>query len=297
MREMKVSSRLITFVLVALILVLAALNLAGLAVINDATMEAMSPGDPTTKRWRVVGIQLLVATIVTGVLAFDRVRRGDPRTSIFAPTSAALAALGTWASARMTRVHGAFQLPILFCAIVAGVAGWMVYRDRQSAGEPRYVTGEAVSVWLAAFLQAGAFFFLLALGDERHWPERPLRVILLATPQWIVAWRFGASSRLSRWDAGAATALGVLGVVALVLVTIFPVAYVGFLGPVLLRTFWGFAFYAALGVGTWLFLRAGAALREGLDAPRRDRTIAIVAGILGVPVLITLGSLLGRLLP
>jgi hypothetical protein len=77
----------------------------------------------------------------------------------------------------------------------------------------------------------------------------------------------------------------------------FPVAYVGFLGPALLQTFWGFAFYAALGVGPWLFLRAGAALRAGLNAPRRDRTIAIVAGILGVPVLITLGSLLGRLLP
>jgi hypothetical protein len=73
MREIKVSSRLITFVLVALVLALAAFNLAGLAVINDATMEAMRPGDPTTKRWRLVGIQLLIAAIVTGVLAFDRV--------------------------------------------------------------------------------------------------------------------------------------------------------------------------------------------------------------------------------
>ena len=293
---MKVSSRLIVFVLLAIALVLAALNLLALAEINDATMEAMTPGDPATKRWRLVGIQFLVVAIVTGVLAFDRLRRGDERTSVFAPVSAAFTALGIWAAARMTGIHGAFQLPLTFCAAVAGGTAWVVYRDRQSAVEPRYVTGEATSVWIAAFLQAGAFYCVMSLG-AKNWPERPLRAILLATPQWIVAWRIGASTRLSRWDAGAATALGVLGIVTLVLITIFPVAYVGFLGPALLRSFWGVAFYVGLGVGTWLFLRTGAALRDRLDAPGRDRRIAILAGILVIPVLITLSILLRRLLP
>lgn len=296
MRDMKVSSRLIVFVLLAIALVLAALNLLALAEINDATMEAMTPGDPTTKRWRLVGIQFLIA-IFTGVLAFDRLRRGDARASIFAPVSVALSALGIWAAARMTGVPGAFQLPILFCLVAAGAAGWTVYRDQQSAGEPRYVTGETTRVWVAAFLHAGAYFFLMALGAGKNWPERPLRAILLATPQWIVAWRFGASTRLSRVDGGAATALGVLGIVTLVLVTIAPFPYVGFLGPALLRSFWGVAFYMGLGLGTWLFLRTGAALRGRLNAPSRDRTIAILAGIVAVPILVTVGNLLASLLP
>lgn len=297
MRDMKVSSRLIVFVLLAIALVLAALNLLALAEINDATMEAMTPGDPTTKHWRLVGIQFLVVAIVTGVLAFDRLRRGDERVSIFAPVSAALSAVGIWAAGRMTGVPGAFQLPILFCMVAAAAAGWTVYRDQQAAGEPRYVTGEATRVWVAAFLQAGAYFFLMALSAGKNWPERPLRAILLATPQWIVAWRFGASTCLSRVDAGAATALGVLGVVTLMLVTIAPVPYLGFLGPALLHSFWGVAFYAGLVLGTWVFLRTGAALRGRLNAPSRDRTIAIMVGIVAVPILVTVGYLLASLLP
>lgn len=297
MPNYKVSSRVIAFVLLAIVLVLAALNLVGLAAFNDAAMEAMAPGDPTPKRWRLVAIQLLVIAIVTGVLAFDRLRRGDERASIFAPVSAGLTALGIWAAARMTGIHGAFQLPIVFSLAVAGVAGWSVYRDRQSAGGPRYVTGEATSVWIAALLQAGAYFFLMALGGGKTSPELPLRAILLATPQWIVAWRFGASGRLSGWDAGGATALGVLGIGTIVLITVFPVAYVGFLGPALLRSFWGIAFYAGLGLATWLFLRAGASLRGRLGAPSRDRTLAILAGVLAIPLLVTLSYLLRGLLP
>lgn len=292
---MKLSTRQITFALVALVVLLAVWSLLGLLVINDATLEAMSPGDPAAKRWRIVGIQLLVASVVTGVLVFDRVRRGKQDMSLLAPSSAVLAALGIWAAARMTGISSAFQLPIIFCVVVAGVASWMVYRDQQAAGEPRYVTVEDTTVWLAAILQAAAWYFLLALGGERSLPERPLRAFLLTSPQWIVAWRFGAASRLSRWDAGAATTLGVVGVVMLVLVSIFPMAYVGFLGLVLLRSPWGVAFYAALGTGTWLFLRAGASLRADLAAPPRDRLFAILAGVFGVPAVVTLSLVLWRL--
>jgi len=76
-----------------------------------------------------------------------------------------------------------------------------------------------------------------------------------------------------------------------------PVAYVGFLGPALLHSLWGSAFCAGLAVGSCLFVRAGAMLRAHLGASGRDRALAILAGVLGVPVLITLGNLLGRLLP
>lgn len=292
---MKISTRQLTFALVALVVVLAAWSLLGLLVINDATLEAMSPGDPAAKRWRIVGIQLLVASVVTGVLAFDRLRRGKETMSLLAPSCAVLAALGIWAAARMTGINRAFQVPIIFCVAVAGVASWMVRRDQASGSDPRYVTVEDTTIWLAAILQAAAWYFLLALGGERSLPERPLRAFLLTSPQWIVAWRFGAASRLSRWDAGAATTLGVVGVVMLVLVSIFPMAYVGFLGLVLLRSPWGVAFYAALGTGTWLFLRAGTSLRSDLAAPPRDRLLAILAGVFGVPALVTLSLVLWRL--
>src|SRR2546425_1823299 len=59
-------------------------------------------------------------------------------------------------------------------------------------------------------------------------------------------------------------------------VTVFPIGYAGLLGPALLQTPGGLAFYVGLSAGTWLFLRAGAALRRRLGAPRRDRKIAIL---------------------
>ncbi len=292
---MRVSTRHVTVALLVLVVVFAAWSLLGLLVINDATLEAMSPGDPAAKRWRLVGIQLLVGSVITGVLACDRVRRGHERMSLLAPSSAVLAALGLWAAARMTGIGWAFQLPIILSGVVAAVASWMVYRDQQSAGETRYLTGQDIKIWLAAIFQAAACYFLLALGGERNLPERPLRAFLLTAPQWIVAWRFGSSSRLTRWDAGAATALGVVGIVVLVLFTFLPMAYVGFLGITLLGTPWGIPFYVVLGTGTWLFLRAGASLRSNLGAPSRDRVLAVLAGLLGVPALVTLSTVLWRL--
>jgi hypothetical protein len=293
----RVSSRQIAFALLAVVLLLAAWSLFSLASVTDATIEAMTPGDRSTRRWRLVAIQLLAVSVVAGVVAFDRVRRGDGRASLVAGGSALFAALGTWAAARMTGIASAFEAPIVFCVAVAGVAWWTWYRDLRSGDAARYVSGASAAVWLAATLQAGAMYFLVTLSEQRRWPEGPLRTILLATPQWIAAWRLGSAMRLSRWDAATATALGTGGIIALVLVSLVPVPYLGFLGPALLRTPWGLAFYAGLGAGSWLFLRAGAALRGGLDPPRRDRKIAILVGCLGVPVLVMLGHLLGGLLP
>jgi len=94
-----------------------------------------------------------------------------------------------------------------------------------------------------------------------------------------------------------ATALGVGGIIALVLVTVWPNGYAGSLGLALVQTPWGLAFSVGLAAGSWLFLRAGAAVRRRLDAPRRDRNVAILAGVAGVPVLVMLAHLLGGLLP
>lgn len=288
---MRIGSRHVVFGLLALVLALALLNLLALAGTNEAVLGVMNPGAPASKSWRLAALASLALAGVAGVMAFTRLLRADRNAPLFAASAALLATLGSWAADRMTGIPGVFQLPILLSVVTAGAGWWTWYRDGAPDAPDRYVSVADVAVWVAALLDAGAILFLLNLGAN-HSPQSLLRAVLLATPQWITAWRLSSSWRLSRWDAGLATAVGVGGICMLALITVWPIAYVGFLGLALLRQFWGVAFYAALGTGSWIFVRAGAELRRALDAPRRDGVLAIVAGCLGLPLLMTVANLL-----
>lgn len=287
---MRVSSRHVSVGLLAIVVALATTDLFALARLNEAMLFAMAPNDPSPGRWRLIGIALLSISLIAALLAFHRVWRHDRRASSLSAIAASLAAIGMFASNRIAGLSY-LDIPTVLCVAAALSAGHSAYWG--SAGpDVRHEEGMTRVLWLATFLQAGALAFVSALIDERHWERSPLEAMMLTIPQWIVAWRFSSTNKLSRWDAGAATTCGVLGVTELVVMTVLPVGYLGFFGQVLLRTTQGWAFYLSLGLGSWLFLKTGAALRTRLNAPRRDRRLATMAGVVAIPVLATIVAIL-----
>lgn len=280
---MPFSSRHLAIVLVTVVTLIAVAYFVAFRAVTPALLNAMSPGETTPVRWRLVGMEFLGIAIVAGLFALSRLARRDDRGLVVGAIAAGLTAIGTVEGGHIYGWWPGGTPVIMCCGVVAIALCAMIVRPTPLAMDRRHVDRASARVWLAALLQALSIFSIISLTRDVGTTEPPLGPLLLSMPQWIVAWRFGIAGHLSRWDAGLATALGILGLIWMALMSILPISYYGPLARYLFHSQWGLAFYITLGVGSWLFLRAGSALRESLGAPPRDRGIAIAAAVGAIP--------------
>ena len=257
------------------------------ARLNDAVFQVIAPGSAAERMWRAITVCGFIVAIALGASAVYWRRTARATRLVIL---ASLVALGAFLTEY--RIFGEFggimanALPYCCCIVTIASA----YRPSLVRLETLLASGNNDLIWIGTALYAIAYALLFRIFGQHSngISRRPLigLFVFLAIVLHLT------TRRPTRFAAALASGIGTAGALYLLLLSFFPLTYIGFIGFVLLRTLYGWVFYAAGIGGVWAYLRRGRQLRAELKAPSSDGWLGIPVAIALSVAIVTISSLL-----
>ena len=287
--DRKKLSTVLTFLLVCMVVAM----LASIWQLNDATLNAVSPGaSASLEAWRRFTILTFCAALGSAAVSF--VSRPSWQSDIFQAIFGMLALSGFLTEPGIFGPYSHLSSNLLSDILAAAVIGGAVWPGaflQGQADSSSLATPESRRLWLAGVLYAACVGTVVAVvGTKMSWPMSARVALLVTMPQWALAIR-SSRGRATRAVSFITTAIGASVVVMLTVIMIIPVPYLGFLGASLLSNRYGLAFCIGGVACAALYLTCGSRMRLVAGAPRSDLWAAGVAGIALLPVVWALAML------
>lgn len=242
--------------------------------LRDGTLDVIAPGGAAPRVWRAVSVCWLLVALGFGACAVRW--RATSRGRMYAILASICALLAFLSEHRILGEFGRISANALpYCCGVATIISAYRASPPKAAFSTRSLHGDVVWIGATLYAIAVALLFRIFSQTPSNLPGHLMSELLIFGGILL----FMTTGRPTRLAAMLASGLGTAGAMWLVLLTFFPMVYVGLLGFAMLRSITGWLFYAASIGGIWAFHHHARQVRSELDPPTSDRWLGIPAGI------------------